>query len=179
MNFISLDLEMNKPSNKIIMLGACVGCLETGEILETLRCYIKIDEPIDPFINTLTNISDHQIQTLGVSLLEAYGLLKNLYTKHSCHKSPIQWGEGDSRKLKEDLIKEGMNPSDWIFGWRVFDVKTVYQAYCMANQMKLQAGLAKAMTKIGLNFVGTKHDGMDDAVNTFRTFIELLKLIRK
>lgn len=172
--FLALDLEMNQPSGKIIMIGACIGNTGTGEILETLRCYVKIDEPISPYITTLTNISEDDLESKGISLQEAYLELKKMHSKHDASPMVIQWGDGDVRKLKQDLFPNGILPKDWIFGYRAIDVKTVYQSFCIANAMKLQSGLAKSLTKMGLRFIGTKHDACDDAINTFKIFFCLL-----
>ena len=54
-------------------------------------------------------------------------------------------------------------------------MKAVFQAYRMAKEEKIQAGLAKAMTHLELNFKGKKHRAVDDAVNTFIIYFELLK----
>lgn len=57
--FTSIDLELNKQGDKttdIIQVGLVCGDPLTGEIKDKLSLYIKIDTPIDAFINTLTGI---------------------------------------------------------------------------------------------------------------------------
>jgi len=162
-NFLALDLEMNQPSGKIIQVGAVVGNLHTGEIFEELAVIINPDEPLSEFIVQLTGITDEQCAQ-GVSLVEAYEQLKALHKKYDCFCNPIVWGGGDSAELKRQL---GGTVPGWPFGHRWLDVKTIFQFHQFAQNAKPQAGLAKALTKVGLNFKGRKHDAMDDARNTF------------
>lgn len=161
----SLDLEMNQPSGKIIQIGACVGNLVTGEILDTLRIYIKLDEPLNPFITTLTNITEQHLLD-GVTLEEGYKALLEMHQKHKAYLNPLTWGGGDSECLGTQLGLSG-DLATWCFGRRWLDVKSYYQFYCMANQIKPQSGLAKSLTKLKMQFKGTKHDALDDAINTF------------
>lgn len=162
--FLSLDLEMAQPSGKIIQVGACVGDLRTGEILETYSRYVKIDESLSPFIVTLTGITDNCLSTEGVTLVEAYEGLKAICERYDTFCNPLVWGGGDSKELRDQL---GQTPG-WPFGHRWLDVKTLFQFNQFKHDQKPQAGLAKALFKCGLNFKGRKHNALDDAINTFR-----------
>jgi inhibitor of KinA sporulation pathway (predicted exonuclease) len=62
----------------------------------------------------------------------------------------------------------------FLFGRRWIDCKTLYVSRCFARGEKHQAGLAKAMTKVGLRFDGRKHNAMDDAINTFFLYCKLI-----
>lgn len=175
LNFLSLDLEMNQPSRKIIQVGAVAGDIRSGLIYERLRIYVKIDEPLNPMITDLTGIQEAHLEGLGVTLSEAYGQLVTMHTRHKCETNPLTWGGGDSAELREQL---GFDENHFIFGRRWFDVKTVFQSYQMARGKCRQSGLAKSMTKLGLNFQGRKHDAQDDAENTFKTMHLLLYKFR-
>lgn len=161
--FLSLDLEMNQPSGKIIQIGACVGNLRTGEVLETYSKLVKIDEPLNPFIVKLCDITDEQLSSEGVSLVDAYQGLIELAKRHQVFCNPMTWGGGDSLELRQQL---GPTP-DWPFGRRWLDIKTLFQFRQFSRAEKMQAGLAKALTRVKLKFQGTKHNAKDDAVNTF------------
>ena len=65
--FTSLDLELNQPSGKIIQIGAAVGHLMTGEIIEKFSCFIKIDEALDERIIKLTGATWSFTFKLGFS----------------------------------------------------------------------------------------------------------------
>jgi inhibitor of KinA sporulation pathway (predicted exonuclease) len=215
-NWLSLDLEMNQPSQKIIQIGAVAGNIFTGQILERLSVFVNPGEQVREDIVKLTGITQEMVDA-GVRLEDAYSQLAAMHARHDCYVTPITWGGGDSQELREQLnekwtdartlqhaavLMAHMNDiaeilelesrqrfqfatqvtkedlQSFCFGRRWFDVKTLYIGYCLMNDMKLQAGLAKAMTKFGLAFKGRKHNALDDAENTFtmaRTLLRYLK----
>lgn len=169
---------MNQPSGKIIQIGAVAGKIKTGEILETFSRMVKIDEPITQFITELTGITQ-EMNDNGISLLEAYEDLKKFRRRHKCHKQTVAWGNGDTRVLKEQvkaLMPEGPD-SWWDFGIRFFDTKTIFQAFMLANDISLKAGLAKALERLQMTFIGRPHDAKDDALNTFLVFHRLAAMM--
>lgn len=175
--FTALDLEMNQPSGTIIQIGAAVGNIETGEVIETLSVIINPKENLSESIVKLTGITQEQVDS-GAELREGYRQLIDLHKKHNSFINPITWGGGDSAELMDQLRKE--DPSfdhQWGFGRRWIDAKTVYVSYRLATGQKIQSGLANSLTKVGLSFRGTKHNAKDDAVNTFYMYHELLKII--
>jgi inhibitor of KinA sporulation pathway (predicted exonuclease) len=174
----SLDLELNKSGNKttsIIQIGAIVGNLSTGEILERVNLIVNPQEPLDPFIIKLTGITQEQVDS-GIPLKEAYSILSNVHTKHGSLRNCVTWGGGDNQELRSQL---GLNEQNFIFGRRWIDVKTIYQSYRMSQDMKIQAGLKKACHNMGLLFKGPAHDALQDAENTFNLYIHLLKKFTK
>lgn len=174
MNLMALDLELNQPSRKIIEIGVCFFNLESGQVLEKHHWFINPNEPIDPYITNLTTITNEDVMKEGISISQAYEELVAKYKKHNCFGNMLTWGCGDSEALKQAVIEEA-GKVDWAFGYRYFDVKTLYQAYCMRQGHKIQAGLAKAMIRCGMNFKGTKHRAIDDAYNTYKIFLHLVK----
>jgi inhibitor of KinA sporulation pathway (predicted exonuclease) len=179
MNVLSVDLEMNQPSGKIIQIGACAGKIRTGEVIETFSRMVKIDEPITEFITQLTGITQ-EMNDAGVSLVEAYEDLRKFRRHHKCHKQTIAWGQGDMRVLKEQ-VKAMLPPGPdtwWDFGIRFFDAKTIFQTLMLANDKSLKAGLAKCLETLGMVFIGNPHDGKDDSVNTFYAFIKMAHMLR-
>lgn len=171
--FTSLDLEMNQPSGKIISVGAVVGNILSGEILGSMHAFVNPKEALAPFIIKLTGINQEDVDGAG-TLLEAYQQLRAMHLSHEAFMNPITWGGGDSEMLKAQL------PSDveWIFGRRWIDAKTLFISWRIANGQPIQSGLSKSMGKLGLAFEGQKHNAKDDAMNTFRIYRELLKLLQ-
>jgi sporulation inhibitor KapD len=172
MKILALDLELNQDPNgaKIIEVGACCGDTTTGEVLEKYSAFVNPNETLQDFIITLTGITQADVDSAG-TILEAYQGMELMAGKYDCQRMPLVWGMGDGHALRRELPKE----CPWNFGRRELDVKAVFQAYQMAKGEKIQAGLAKAMTKLGLNFIGKKHRAVDDAVNTFLIYCNLLK----
>ena len=166
---LSLDLEMNKNEkgevDKIIQIGAVIGDLNTGEVLGKFSVFIKINEPLDPYIIKLTGIQEKDLDS-GVSLVDGYNLLKEFKSKFPCDSSGYTWGGDDIGKLKTDLMSQGFEDK-FIFGRQFSNVKTVFNLYCKANGLKTKGGLAKSLTRVGLKFEGRKHNALDDAYNTF------------
>lgn len=166
----SIDIEFNQPSEKIISVGGVIGELPSGQILEEFEYFIKIDEPISDFIVKLTDITN-EITDQGITLQEAYQNLRDLRAKYNFVRNPLTWGGGDSLAIKNAL---GISDREFLFGRRWIDVKTIYQTWRLSQGLKVQAGLAKAMAKSGLQFQGTKHHAKDDARNTFLFYKFLL-----
>lgn len=191
-NYLSLDLEMNQPTDTIIQIGAVVGNIYTGEILEEYSQVVYTDEKLctDPEIcdiPKLTGITDERILKEGIPLGKAYEQLRDLHKKHNCMRNPIVWGGGDTKCLKEQVQKfygrrfsAGYGDNDgemFCFGHRWFDAKTLMQTVLLKHRQRIQGGLARSMLKVGLKFEGKKHDAMYDALNTFRIYCKLLETI--
>lgn len=191
--YTSLDLEMNS-GGKIIQIGAVIGDVHSGVILDKLRIYVHIDEPLDGRIAALCGITQEQLNN-GVPLIDAYKRLASFHLKHGSVRGALTWGGDDSTYLLERVFTElGLTKTDpnqtsfgimkntetpWVFGRRSFDVKTVFQAYAIANGVKPVSGLKKSCKKMEVLFEGPAHDALQDALNTFKIFSKLIHLIRK
>ena len=177
--YLSLDLEMEQPSEEIIQIGACIGNIKTGEILDTFCAYVAPEFPLSPFITQLTGITQKTIDEEGKDILAAYKSLLEFVKPHDINCNVMTWGGGDTKELKNqvqwayDVVVIG-KVFAWPFGRRWIDIKTWFQFRQLARGEKLQAGLAKAMAKTGLNFKGRKHDALADSVNTFRLAHQLV-----
>ena len=167
----AIDLEMNKPSNKIIQIGLHIGDLLTGEAKISCSWNINPNEPIDPFITQLTGIRDIDV-VAGFTLEQAYKDMCGHLAQYKPFMNPLTWGGGDAELLRNQL---GLTDERFVFGRRWIDVKTLYQSWRFSQNESIRSGLAKSMTRVGLKFEGTKHTAMDDASNTFRIYRELLK----
>jgi inhibitor of KinA sporulation pathway (predicted exonuclease) len=173
---MSLDLELNKPSGKIIQVGVAIGDLITQEILHTYSTYINVEEILDPFIINLTGIKQSDVDN-GTTLFQVYDELKAIHKAYECFRNPLTWGGGDTQELKKQLCIT--DDEMFLFGRRWIDVKTIFLTYQIANNQSKQAGLAKALVKMGLQFKGKKHNAVDDAINTFYMYVELLKRFKQ
>ena len=174
--FTSLDLEMNQPSGIIIQIGAVVGNISTGEILETLSIFVNPKEQLSEFIIGLTGITQAQVDN-GVTLEEAYLKLREMHLRNKSWINAVTWGGGDTKELLDQL---GMDQEDenWCFGRRWIDAKTLFVSWRIANGQPIQGGLAKSMLKVGLRFQGRKHNATDDSVNTFLMYRAMLEKLK-
>jgi inhibitor of KinA sporulation pathway (predicted exonuclease) len=181
-NFCSLDLEFNQPSEKIFQIGACVGSIRTGEILSTFNQYVSIGENLSPYIVNLCGVSNQRVLAEGVKLGVAYESLVAWLAPYNVFRNPITWGGGDSISLRHQLVQLGerLDDESFIFGRRWIDCKTVFSTFTLAIGGVIRVGgLAKSMTRVKLNFMGKRHDALDDAINTWRMYHKLVELIRK
>jgi inhibitor of KinA sporulation pathway (predicted exonuclease) len=172
--FTSLDLEMNQPSGKIIQIGAVIGNIKTGEILSKLSVFINPKEELNPEIIKLTKIKQVQVDA-GLTLEEGYQHLKRMHEEFKSFCNPITWGGGDSKELLDQLKLENPNFQGWCFGRRWIDTKTLFVSWRFANGEQIKGGLARSMSKVGLQFRGHAHDAAWDAENTFYMYCEMLK----
>ena len=181
MILMALDLEMNQPSGRIIEIGVAIGDTETNNVLYKEGFIVNPFEKLNPYITDLTSITEEMIEKEGMFLHEAYEKVKALHKQYQCFINPLTWGGGDSEELKQQLLKDAqLNDTklEWCFGRRWIDAKTLYVAYRVANSKPLSGGLAKAMTKFDLAFVGRKHRAVDDAYNTFKIFWTLMRKMK-
>lgn len=171
MKVLSFDLELNQDPKgaKIIEIGACVGDIKTAEICESYSAIVNPHESLVEAIIKLTGITQVEVDQ-GVTVDQAYLGMEALARKHECLTLPLVWGGGDGHAVRKELSSQ----CKWSFGRRELDVKAVFQAHQMAQGEKVQAGLAKALTKLGLVFKGKKHRALDDAINTFIIYCKLL-----
>lgn len=181
--FLSLDLEMNQPSSRIIQIGAVAGNIITGEIFsEKFSRLVKCGEPLckrdNPIknecdITKLTGITEESIEVEGVSLIKAFKELVDYRDKWEASPIVLTWGGNDIQILRDQIRSD--YPDEYLalfkkasFGYQVIDVKMLHQAWATANGISIRAGLAKAMSKHKLLFDGRAHNAMWDAYNTFR-----------
>ena len=176
--FTSLDLEMNQPSKRIIQIGACVGNISTGQILDKLTVFVNPNEHLNPAITELTKITQQDVDH-GLSLEEAYGKLKRMHENYGSFINAITWGGGDSQELLEQIKNENSHFEGWCFGRRWIDTKTLFVSWRFANGQPIQGGLARSMLKVGLKFEGQKHNALDDSINTFKMYVAMLKFMKE
>lgn len=174
MNYLSLDLELNQPSNKIIQVGYVVGNILSGEVLYRQTLMVDPQEELNPYITVLTSITPENLVGAG-TVLNAYEAILPVADLYEVSTNMITWGGGDHEQFRSQA---GLTDTRWRFGRRYTDVKTVMAAYCMANNKKIAGGLSKSMGKLGLGFKGKKHWAEDDAYNTWRIYMELLKRMK-
>jgi inhibitor of KinA sporulation pathway (predicted exonuclease) len=172
---VSLDLEYNQPSRKIIQIGAIVGDLTTGEVVSRFSSFANPYEPLSPEIIKLCGIKQADVDG-APDINEAYRQLVEWLAPYESRRSlnALTWGGGDSEDLRE-AIGIGREDKAWRFGRRWTDAKTVFTAWRAAHGRPWDGGLAKSMTKLGLAFQGRRHNALHDAENTFTVYVALLK----
>ena len=183
-NYLSIDLELNSKQDgttpRIIQVGVSVGSPVMPDDIKTYSWYLDPEEPITPFIQQLTGITDEIIKEKSVPHETVAQELGNIITENECFVNPIVWGGGeknDATELKDEFRERGINFP--FFGRRVIDVKTLYVFNQMVQGKTPSGGLRKSMISYGLDFIGTSHRAEIDAENTLRFFFYFLNKQRK
>ena len=171
-HFLSLDLEMNQPSGKIIEVGVAIGSLSEG-IRTIHNWFVDPEEPISEDITSLTGIDNETIRKSCVSLNVVANKIGELITLYNCFVNPVQWGGGDSQKLVSEFRNQGIDFP--YFGRREIDVKTICTYLAMVQGKKPSGGLKSYVARYGLKFRGTPHRAAVDAENTLSLWFELMK----
>jgi inhibitor of KinA sporulation pathway (predicted exonuclease) len=167
---ISIDLEMNQPSGRIIAIGA-VAFNDNG-IVDTFHEWVNPNEPLNDFIRTLCHV-DVDLGSMD-QLDDVYDKFKIFVEKHGCHRQAIAWGGGDCRTLKQQISAS----KDWCLGRTEMNVKCLVQAILHSRGVKVQGGLSKSLGKFGLKFQGTKHRADSDALNTALLYLKIISLFK-
>lgn len=172
MKFLSLDLEMNQPSGRIIQVGVALGDeLQAMEEWTVRRWYLDPGEPVAEPITQLTGVTNEDIARHAQSAHAVAAQIGALVDEHQPFVNPVTWGGGDSTALKA-LFEREQVPFPY-FGRRWLDVKTVYVCLRLAQGKKPTGGLRSALAEFKLRFVGEPHRADADALNTLQLFFEL------
>jgi inhibitor of KinA sporulation pathway (predicted exonuclease) len=173
---------MNQPSGAIIEVGYTIADTETGEVKLSKGLIVNAHEQLTDFIKGLTHISQEMVDN-GQELVDAWKeLLKDCETL-GAHRQPVIWGGGDMRVLKQQVGAKApslliTDKTRWAFGYTEMNIKNIVQAILNAKGYKSQGGLAKSLGKFDLSFKGTKHRAVDDSLNTFLLYYELLNRLK-
>lgn len=175
---MSLDAEYTQPTKKTIQIGAAAYHLPTGELLGTFDTYVDPKELISEYITGVTGIRNRD--TNGApSVREAYEDLKHFHKKHKCFKNPLVWGAGilnDSQRIYMESFSEiERDTIENFMGYRVIDVKSIYQSIQIFNNKTVSGSLKDICEHIGIGFEGDEHRALPDAKNAFRVWFYLMK----
>lgn len=181
--FVSLDLEMNQPSGRVIEVGIVFGSPAVPRDQWDKRTwFVDPREPIADRIVELTSISDWHVANQATPqdqiALEINDLMEQIRSGATNFpplliENPVVWGHGDDVALKT-MFRES-NTEFKRFGYRHIDVKTIHQFKCFATGRNFKGGLKSAMGAYKLQFEGRPHRAHDDAFNTLRLFVRLLE----
>jgi inhibitor of KinA sporulation pathway (predicted exonuclease) len=178
MNLISIDLELNQPSKKIIQLGYVISNVKTQTIKCSKRLYVNPCEVLSNDIINLTGITQKQVDC-GSALFTAYHIMCQDIQKYQVTKHPIQWGL-DHFELRNQLRLEW---DEYVFRRRAHDIKSFYQLYQMTTPNgKTVAGLNNALKQCDLSWDvkhGHQHDALADAYNTLLIYFHLSDKMKK
>lgn len=166
-----LDLELTcwedpRPEDmEIIQIGTCILDMKTGEIENPLSSIVRpYTADISEYCTNLTGITKAMIVKQGRPLSERLNTLQKEYGL--VNKPWGAWGTDDRHLRRECKSKNIQYP----FNGQYVNIKQLYAFY--KNSSK-GTGLAKAIRQLDLEFWGTEHDAMSDAVNAAKVMKEI------
>ena len=196
--FIAIDLELEQPRSnqqtsdsqtdkeKIIQAGIVVFELSGDEpvILFSSTYMLNYNNPLSTFIKSLTSISDSDVNNATLTTKDILGIISALRQEYGASRQIVEWGAGDTKAL---LQESNLTSDDVGLVRSQINVKTLFQCYALANDIKTKGGLSKSMGRLGLQFKGTHYNGKNrgvhwaeaDALNTARIFNKIINLMKK
>jgi inhibitor of KinA sporulation pathway (predicted exonuclease) len=200
---IAIDLEMNADGlsnvNEIIQLGYTI--FDTnGTMLYTGGDYIKTGIPLFPYITGLTGISQNEIDTRGVSLVQAINNMQFYWHGYTGDKFQqiIEWGAGDRKQIDAEIMALGIFEDSTpdlsmneVFGRGTLNLKAVYQMMAPRLGFSRKGGLKAVMQRLNVPFEPYKdqvavnsyrqrgfHDARTDSLMTAKVFLALQEKIK-
>lgn len=125
---------------------------------------------VGDFCTELTGITQQKVDTHGVPFEAACKILQKEYRASSYPWA--SWGDYDRRKFEEECSDGGIR---YPFGSRHLNVKTLA---AMAFGWDGEVGVSVALDRLGIEFEGHPHDGMDDARNIAKVLVHILQKSR-
>jgi inhibitor of KinA sporulation pathway (predicted exonuclease) len=151
---------------EIIEIGLCVLDVATGRRLENPSFIVRpLHSTVSAYCTRLTTLTQEDVAD-GISLAEACLMLEKRYRAHD--RVWASYGDYDRKQLRRECAAHGL---DYPFGDRHINVKSLF---ALAQGLRAEVPLDKAMGLLGFALEGTHHRGGDDAWNIARILAHIL-----
>lgn len=163
MRMCILDLEMEQPCNSLLEIGAVILDLRRG-ISETFSRFIQLDSGEMPseYITNLCNIDHDEYSLAAVPGKEALEDFWEFLEKSNCGNRLYSWG-GDHDWILNYSTQYGVMTPKRL---RTLDIKQMTEPLRFMINKKSKGGLVNSLHTFGLEFEGTQHMALTDAINT-------------
>ncbi len=156
--------------NDIIEIGIALYDLKTLKIIENDSIIVFPRSEISSFCTKLTGHTEESVRRDGILFEDALALLRSRYKSHKI--SWMSWGDYDRRQFERQCKREDKR---YPFSITHTNLKHWF-AVCAGEDYECIIGTAIA--KLAMNFEGTPHRGVDDALNIARILTEILIVTR-
>ena len=164
----------SKPANEeleIIEIGFAIIDTKTFEIITNDTILIKpVRSSISPFCTELTTLTAEQLERDGITFSQACEKLKTEY--RTKHLTSISFGDYDKTMMESSC--EFFN-CEYPLGRRHINIKNVFSVF---EGLTKEPGQSKVLERLEIEETGTKHRGVDDALNLAKITIQMLKQYR-
>jgi len=154
---------------EIIEIGLVIVDPRNRKILDKVQSFVRPSQSwVTPFCTQLTGITKDDL-TVGNgarSFPEAINWLKKFGTKNKVWAS---WGDYDRTMFERQCKREGV---EYPFGPSHINIKTLFGLF---EGLDRGIGTKEAVEYYNLEWYGSHHRGMDDAVNIANVFLEMLR----
>ena len=179
-HLVFLDFEGTQFSHEMIAYGAVFvtidknGCIVKRK--EPIKRYVKCKNAIGKFVENLTGITQKDLQSKGVSFRQAIIDLKKYCGLGFKKSSFITFGNHDMRILSQSSSYNLDSPTELckIIKSNYIDFQSVISEFIKDDKNNVLS-LSHYLEVFKLDFDGTAHDPMYDAVNLARLYDEFMK----
>jgi len=150
---------------EIIQVGIVSVNLSEGKFIKQRRAYIKpIHSHITQFCTVLTGITTADVE--NAPLFEV--VMSELFDEFELSRRPwVSWGDYD----REAFVKmSSLYHTRYFFGKTHLNLKNAFSIF---TGLSKEVGQKGALERLGMEFEGTQHDGLDDAINAARILLEM------
>lgn len=175
-----LDFEGTQFSHEMIAYGAYMCFLnKNGEIVKAknpIRDYVKAKNSIGRFVKELTNITEKDLEEYGISFNDAMKKIKKYCGINFKKCVFMTFGNHDIRILNQSCSYNLDAPKDIcdIIKKAYIDFQTIIGEFVKDDNGN-QLSLTHCLEKFGVEFDGTAHDPMYDAVNLAKLYNVFIK----
>ncbi len=175
MNFIILDLEATcwqgnsmDRNPEIIEIGAC-RVNSYGEWIDRFQSFIKpVEHPrLSSYCIDLTGITQEQVRKAR-PFGYVFPLFEDWFYALDGPQLLCTWGAKDL-----ELIEAECRRHDADHAFLPASINLKYQ-YAMMHRLEKEVGLLKALEYTEIEFEGSHHRALDDAINTTKLFLHFL-----
>lgn len=148
-------------TSEIIEIGVCTLHVASAQPLGKRSILVKPQtSTVSPFCEQLTTISQAMLDEQGVTLVEAFRILKNEYASKS--RIWYSWGDYDRRQFERECAAKQLS---YPLGATHLNAKTLF---ALQHALPHEIGMAEALERCSMKLDGTHHRGHDDAWNIAR-----------
>lgn len=152
--------------SEIIEIGVCLLTVTQRQVRDKRGIFVTpIASRVSTFCTDLTGITQAMLDDEGINFAGACAQLEADYATQE--RLWCSWGNYDRRMFTEQCAWRGVK---YPFTAHYCNLKTVYQSF-----YGKRVGMARALTKLDLELVGTHHRGADDAWNIARIAAHMLE----
>jgi len=156
-----------KNEMEIIELGGAI-LNDNFDLVGSVSVFIKpiLNPVLTDYCKNLTSIGQEDVNT-AQEFPQALPVFLCAVKKHLGQSNTLKnivwasWGKYDANQLKKDCQRHSV---EYPFGYH-WNIK---EAFSKIRETKKRFGVAKALKKLELEFEGTPHRGVDDAINIAR-----------